>query len=116
MQLIRPIRIGVLTVHDKSVFTSGIYRRFFQTGGRQYHHLLSTANGYPAENGLISVTVVTEGRAVEADVLSTVVFLLGFEQGKSLIDSIPDAEAIFVFNDLSVNITDGLTGYFTPVS
>ena len=103
--------IGVLAVHDTSVVTSGVYERYFENEGRRYHHILSTANGYPVENGLLSVTIVTE-RSMEADALSTAVFAMGYERGKALIDSIPNAEAVFVFADRSVKITNGLSGIF----
>jgi thiamine biosynthesis lipoprotein len=104
--------IGALSVHDTSVVTSGVYERFFESGGTRYHHILSTANGYPVDNGLLAVTIVTE-RSMDADALSTAVFALGFERGKALIDSIPGAEAVFVFADRSVTITRGLSGIFT---
>jgi thiamine biosynthesis lipoprotein len=101
--------IGVVPVIDKSVVTSGIYERYFESGGKSYHHLLSTTSGYPVENGLLSVTIVTQS-STAADALSTVVFTLGYERGKAIIDSIPDAEAIFIFNDNSVRSTGGLEG------
>jgi thiamine biosynthesis lipoprotein len=104
--------IGVLPVNNMSVVTSGVYERHFESDGKNYHHLLSTVNGYPVENGLLSVTIVTES-STAADALSTVVFTLGFERGKAVIDSIPGAEAIFVFNDYSVRITAGLEGIFS---
>jgi len=104
--------IGVVTVHDASVVTSGVYERYFEAEGKRYHHLLSTTDGYPVANGLLSVTIVTAS-STDADALSTAVFTLGFKQGKALIDSIPSAEAIFVFDDHSVISTDGLAGIFT---
>jgi thiamine biosynthesis lipoprotein len=103
--------IGVVPVNDMSVVTSGVYERHFESGGKSYHHLLSTANGYPVENGLLSATIVTKS-STAADALSTVAFTLGFEQGKAVIDSIPGAEAIFVFNDHSVISTSGLEEIF----
>jgi len=104
--------IGFLAVHDTSVVTSGVYERFFESEGKRYHHILSTADGYPVENGLLSVTIVTE-RSIDADALSTAVFALGCERGKALIDSIPNAQAVFVFADRSVKITEGLYDIFT---
>jgi thiamine biosynthesis lipoprotein len=103
--------IGILPVHDASVVTSGVYERFFEAGGTHYHHILSTANGYPVDNGLLSVSIVMDN-SVDADGLSTAVFALGFERGKALIDSIPGAGAIFIFSDHSVQITDSLAGIF----
>jgi thiamine biosynthesis lipoprotein len=104
--------VGILPAHDTSIVTSGVYERYFKVEGKNYHHLLSTTNGYPVDNGLLSVTIVTE-RSMEADALSTVVFTLGYERGKALIDTIPNAEAIFIFDDRSVRITSGLTDVFT---
>jgi len=104
--------IGVVPVHDKSVVTSGVYERYFESDGRRYHHILSTTDGYPVDNGILSVTIITAS-STEADALSTVVFTLGAERGKALIESIPDTEAIFVFNDHTVMITVGLAGVFS---
>ena len=104
--------IGVLQVHDKSIVTSGVYERFFESDGKHYHHILSTTDGYPVDNGLLSVTIVTEC-STDADALSTAVFALGFVRGKALIDSIPGTEAIFIFNDKTVRITGGLLEKFT---
>jgi thiamine biosynthesis lipoprotein len=103
--------IGVIPVIDMSVVTSGVYERHFESGGKSYHHLLSTANGYPVENGLLSATIVTRS-STAADALSTLVFTLGYERGKAVIDSIPDTDAIFVFDDHSVRITAGLNEFF----
>jgi thiamine biosynthesis lipoprotein len=103
--------IGVLQVHDASVVTSGVYERFFESGGVRYHHILSTENGCPVDNGLLSVTIVTKN-STEADALSTTVFTMGFEKGKALIDSIAGAEAIFIFDDKRVHITGGLQDVF----
>jgi thiamine biosynthesis lipoprotein len=111
----RGVYIGVLPVHDKSVVTSGVYERNFELDGKRYHHLLSTTTGYPAENGLLSVTIAAKN-STDADALSTTVFTMGYERGKALIDSIPDTEAIFVFDNRDVIITDGLTGIFTLIS
>jgi thiamine biosynthesis lipoprotein len=105
--------VGIVPIHDTSVVTSGVYERFFiNKDGTRYHHLFSTANGYPIKNGLMSVTIITAS-STTADALSTAVFALGFERGKDLIDSIPGAEAIFVFDDRTVRITGGLIGVFT---
>ena len=105
--------IGILPAHDTSVVTSGVYERYFEARGKRYHHILSTADGYPVDNGLLSVTVVME-RSVDADALSTAVFALGFQRGSALIDSIDGAGAIFVFDDYSVRVTDRLDGVFKP--
>jgi thiamine biosynthesis lipoprotein len=104
--------IGVLPVQDKSVVTSGVYERYFESAGRRYHHILSTEDGYPIQNGLLSVTIVAE-HSLDADALSTAAFALGYTRGRALIESIDGIEAVFVFEDRGVKITNGLAGVFS---
>ncbi|MCL2879113.1 MAG: FAD:protein FMN transferase [Treponema sp.] len=103
--------IGVLSVTDTSIVTSGVYERFFMVDGKRYHHILSTTDGYPVDNGLLSVTIVTHN-STDADGLSTSVFTLGFEKGLALLKTLPNTEAIFIFTDHSVYVTDGLRDIF----
>ena len=94
----RGIHFGIFTLKDGSLVSSGSYERFFEHKGKRYHHILSTQNGYPAENNLISVTVVsTEG--IDGDALSTSLFALGLEKGMELLSSFPNVQAIFVEGD-----------------
>jgi thiamine biosynthesis lipoprotein len=104
--------LGVLRVKNKSVVTSGIYERYFEENGERYHHILSTANGYPVQNGLLSVTIVAD-RSIDADALSTAAFALGLEKGRALIEARPEAEAVFVSRDGSVALSSGAEELFT---
>jgi thiamine biosynthesis lipoprotein len=104
--------IGVLELRNRTVVTSGVYERFLEVDGRRYHHILSTENGYPVENGLISVTIIAEG-SMDADALSTSVFALGYKDGAALVESLKGIEAIFVFEDRSVRSTKGVPAIFT---
>jgi thiamine biosynthesis lipoprotein len=99
--------IGVVQVKNKTMVTSGVYERFLEVDGVRYHHILSTTDGYPVRNGLLSVTIVTD-KSIEADGLSTSVFALGFEKGKALVESLEGVGAIFRFDDLSVRVTKGI--------
>ncbi len=85
-----------LDVKNNSVVTSGVYERFFEKDGVRYHHLLDSKTGYPVNNGLMSVTIVTESSML-ADVLSTAVFILGQEKGMDFLHSI--GEKGFCIND-----------------
>lgn len=93
--------LGILQVRGQSVVTSGVYERYFERDGRRYHHILSTANGYPAGTGLLSVTITADSSA-DADALSTAAFALGWEKGSALVEAVPGAGAVFVFEDFSV--------------
>jgi thiamine biosynthesis lipoprotein len=108
----RGVSLGTLRVRNKSVVTSGVYERYFEEGGKRYHHILSTKDGYPVENGLAAVTV-TADLSMDADALSTAVFALGYEKGRALIEARPGAEAVFVFEDSRVILSSGMGEFFT---
>lgn len=98
--------MAVLTLGDGFVSTSGNYERFSEYGGKKYHHILSTETGFPVENDLLSVTVVCSS-GILSDALSTACYCLGFEKSITLLDEY-DASAVFIFDDNTVKVTDGL--------
>ena len=103
--------IGMLSVCDCFVVTSGDYQRYFETHGKRYHHIFGQ-NGYPTDNGLRSVTVVTDSGA-KADAYSTALFVMGLDQGLAFYNQKQDFEAIFITKDRSVTVTPGLRNRFT---
>lgn len=104
--------IGVVSVAGRSVVTSGDYQRYFiGRDGKRYHHILDPNTGYPAESGLVSVTVAA-GSSAAADALSTALFVAGLQKGVGFLGSFPGTEAVFVGQDLSVYATKGLQGSF----
>lgn len=104
LQITMPQDSQSLTV--KTVVTSGVYERFFEAEGNRYHHIFSPSLGFPVQNGLVSVTV-TADVSMDADALSTAAFVLGYEKGSALIESLAGIEAVFVFEDRSVRLTSG---------
>lgn len=106
--------IGGLPAAGCSVVTSGVYERGFTLDGRLYHHILDTATGWPVENGLLAVTVVS-ARSVDGDALSTACFALGLEEGMALAESLEGVEALFITEDLDIRLTSGLEGVFYPL-
>lgn len=101
---------AVAAVSDISVVTSGSYERYFEKDGKLYHHILNPATGYPCENGLTSVTILSES-SVDGDGLSTSCFALGLEKGMALIDSLPDTEAMFITEDGQTHCSDGFSQF-----
>ena len=108
---VRQTVIGSLPAEDLSVVTSGVYERSFTADGVLYHHILDTSTGYPVENGLLSVTIVSD-RSVDGDALSTACFALGLEDGMSLIEDTEGVEAIFITDDFAIHLSSGLDGVF----
>lgn len=98
--------LGTTEVRDRSIVSSGIYERYFEKDGQFYHHILNPQDGYPIENGLVSVTIVSE-RSVDGDALSTTCFSLGLEKGMELIDGMQDVHAVFITEDGEAHFSKG---------
>lgn len=105
--------LGLLEIKDMSLVSSGINERYFLYNGKRYHHILDPFTGYPSDNGLAGVTILSK-KSVDGDGLSTSVFLLGLEKGKKLIESLSDTEAIFITTDNEIIPTSGLEGKIIP--
>ena len=90
--------------------TSGGYERGFEEDGRRYHHLLDPETGYPAEGGLLSVTVLTPDGAL-ADMLSTALFVMGRERAEAFVARRAadwQFEAVLVTENRELLATEGL--------
>ena len=95
---------------DLSVVTSGVYERHFEIDGKNYHHILNPKTGYPYDNGLISVTILSE-ESVDGDGLSTTCFSLGLEKGLELANSLDGIYACFIDEDYNVYYSDGMENF-----
>ena len=98
--------VDIVALKDQSLVSSGNYERCFRENGVLYHHILDPRTGYPADTGLSSVTILSDS-STDGDALSTSCFLLGYEKGRELIDSLPDVEALFLLSDGTIYRTKG---------
>lgn len=106
--------MGAVKVTGKAVVTSGDYERYFvDLDGNRWHHILNPTTGYPAEAGLISVTVVDDS-AMIADGLSTAIFIAGTNKGLEYLAQFPGAEAIIMDKNLNIFVTGSLEGWYEP--
>lgn len=93
--------LGILSLDEGFVSTSGDYERYFEKDGKRYHHILDATTGYPAETDIISVTVVCDSGII-SDALSTACFILGYEKSQELLSKY-NASAIFVDRDMNIS-------------
>lgn len=103
--------VGIVDIDDLSVVSSGIYERYITVDGKQYHHILNPSTGYPYDNGLVSVTIISPESA-DGDALSTSCFCLGLEDGMKLVESQPDCYGIFIMSDGTIHYSEGLEEQF----
>ena len=96
---------AVMDITGKSVVSSGIYERCFKQNGKLYHHILNPKTGYPYDNSLISVTIISD-QSVDGDALSTTCFALGLDKGLKFAEK-KGVQAVFITEDYKLHYTDG---------
>jgi thiamine biosynthesis lipoprotein len=94
--------ITSVDIKDKSVVSSGVYERYFKKDGKVYHHILNPFTGYPYDNHLLQVTIISD-HSVDGDGLSTTCFALGLNKGGALIEDLDGIKAIFVTDDYNLH-------------
>lgn len=96
--------IGVVSVTDRSVVTSGIYERGFTIDGVRYHHILSPWTGLPSDSDLASATIIAES-SMDADALATACIVLGSEKALQLTQE-NGYPALMILRDGTVMMND----------
>ncbi|MEL7649636.1 MAG: FAD:protein FMN transferase [Sedimentibacter sp.] len=98
--------IETVFLTDASVVTSGDYQRFYMVGDKRVHHLIDPVTLMPGDY-FRAVSIVTEDSG-RADFLSTTVFLMPYEEGRSLVESLDGVEALWILKDGTVQTTEGM--------
>ena len=99
--------LGILTVRDKSVVTSGIYERHLQVNDEDYHHILDPQTGYPIETEMVSLTIVSR-LSVNCEIWTTRLFGLPLLQAMTIINENPIIEGIIITKDNRIVVSNGL--------
>lgn len=97
--------ITSVKINDQSIVTSGTYQRYFEKDGTLYHHILDPRTGYPCQNGLSSVTIITDS-SLTADALSTTCFALGPEDGLKLVNQLDNVDGVFIDSENEITYSN----------
>jgi thiamine biosynthesis lipoprotein len=103
--------VGILKLRDTFAVTSGGYERSFEQDGVTYHHIFDPKTGYPANNGLISVTIVSND-STYADSLSTALYVMGYDKAMAFYEQYKDFEAVFITDQNLIRCTPGIASDF----
>lgn len=104
-------RLGYLSLKGTwCISTSGNYERYVEIDGTRYHHIIDPYTGYPVDNEITSVTILSENGLL-SDALSTACYVLGVDAGMTLAESY-GAEALFVDEEGYLYMTDGMEEVF----
>ncbi len=104
--------LGLLKISNKSIVTSGDYERYFEFKGKRYHHIIDTKTGYPVDNELRGVSIISDN-SIDGDALSTTLFVLGLEEGIKLASKLNTVDVIFITKDNSVYVPSNLIDSFS---
>ena len=112
--------LGIVSIENQALSTSGDYERYFMQDGRRYHHIFDPVTGYPADSGVMSDSIVIDGDVEHAgmlsDILTTVVFVLGPQKGLAFIDGIDGVECEITGTDGTIYMTDGFRSRFSDMN
>jgi len=98
--------LDIVFINNASVVSSGDYQRYYIVDGEIMHHLIDPDTLMPGKY-YRAVTVISEDAGL-ADILSTAVFLMPYQEGRQLVEGLDGVEALWVMYDGSVEATDGM--------
>lgn len=102
--------IASVEVKDRSIVSSGTYERFFIYDENLYHHIIDPITGFPTTNNLTSVSILTSN-AMDADVYSTSVLIMGLEEGIDFIIE-NNLEGILIDDEKNIYISESIYSEF----
>lgn len=94
---------------DKCVVTSGDYQRFYVVDGVEYCHIIDPDTLMPPSY-FSAVSIICDHSGL-ADALSTALFNMSYEDGLALINSLDNAEAMWVYQDGTIQYSEHFDDY-----
>lgn len=104
----------IISMHNRSLATSGNYRKFYKKDGVMITHSIDPASGYPKVSRLLSVTILAD-ECMTADAYATACMVMGLEKAKDFVSDLKKVDAFFIYGDdfgaYQVWYTKGLKKY-----
>ena len=88
----------IVELKDKSIVTSGNYRKYVERNGKRYSHSIDPNTGFPAANNMLSATIICDNTAW-ADCLASICMLVGMERAKEILATQKDVKAFFIYEE-----------------
>lgn len=89
---------AVVLLKNKSIATSGNYRKFYEEDGVRYSHTINPKTGYPVQHSLLSVSILADNTAI-ADAYATAFMVMGFDEAKRFLSEEAGLDAFFIYTD-----------------
>lgn len=106
---------GIIQFQDGSVVTSGIYERHFEYQGKTYHHIFDSQTGYPVDNDLAGLTIVSKSSLV-GEIYTSLYFNLTSQDLLAKLSATSGVEAVIITREGDVVLTEGIKPFYTPVT
>lgn len=106
--------IGNLTIHNKSVVTSGIYERFLTKNGKTYHHIFDRNTGFPIDSEMVSLTIIAD-KSLDCEIWTTRLFGLPISLALEQINQNPKLDGIIIDKENHIFLSDFTKCSFVPL-
>lgn len=100
-------------LQDRGFATSGDYRNYFEVNQKRFSHVIDPRNGYPVDNGVVSVSIIAN-TCTFADGLATAVMVLGHKKGLDLVNRLDNTECFIVTQSKNGDLIDHFSKGFLP--
>lgn len=102
--------VGIVSLIDKSIVTSGVYERFSIKNDKVYSHIINPKTAYPIVGQILSISIISD-KSIDGDGLSTGLYILGIEKSLKILKEL-NLDGIFITKDKEVIITEGIRKNF----
>lgn len=89
---------AVVKLENRSLATSGNYRKFIIENGVKYAHSINPKTGYPSKNNLLSASVFASD-CITSDATATAIMVMGLKKGIAYLNAHPSEQAYLIYSD-----------------